>query len=167
MKIRGIRITRKRFAIAILLLLILKLPLIPFGFYIGTPTGSMYPTITGCDIMVYGPGEPEEDAIMMYWDDPWELQIHRIVEETPEGYITKGDNKPEPDDGVKTKEDMVAKIYGVIYVPLPKQVCTALYRPPFNLYFDFIGSEKSFKDFVIDEKVQDFGPVLALPRLFE
>lgn len=136
-------VTRKQLLVmtgTLVLLIALYAPLVPAGFWVLPPTGSMDPTIEGCDILIYGPGEPEEDAVMMFWRDDHSLIIHRAIEEREDGYLFQGDNLDEP-DGVIPEEDIQAKVYTWINTPVPDRACVAFFEPVYNTYYSILGSD--------------------------
>lgn len=129
----------------ILLLILLYVPMVPAGFWVAPPTGSMQPAIQGCDVLLYGPGTPEEGDIMMYWRDTHSLIMHRVIDETDDGYVFKGDNLDRT-DGVIQRDQIQAEIYAIISTPVPRGVCTAVFRPLYNGYYMLLGADIRFQN---------------------
>ncbi len=102
----------------------------------------MYPTMDGCDVLLYGPGEPEEDAIMMFWHEET-LFIHRLVEDRGDTYVFQGDNRAEP-DGEFTDDDIQAKVYTWIDIPVPFDACVTVFKPLYNAYYNMVGLDRQF-----------------------
>ncbi len=139
-------LTKKQAVIAVsvsVLLVALYVPIVPFGFWMMPPTGSMNPTIRGCDVLLYGPGEPEEDAIMMFWYEDHSMYIHRIIEKRENGYLFQGDNRDEP-DGVIPEDDIQAKVYTWFSTPISHEMCVAFFEPVYNSYYMLLGSDTRY-----------------------
>lgn len=139
------------YIIAISILLILYVPIFPAGFWINPPTGSMRPAITGCDITFYGPPDAKEGDVMMYWRSDDTLIMHRIIEETDDGYIFKGDNREERDRGVIKDEHIQAELYYTIDVPIDRSTCADITRTPYNVYYSIVGGDYTLKSSSVNE----------------
>ena len=48
--------------------------------------------------------------IVTYKDNDGVVITHRVIEETPEGYITKGDNNNVEDADILTKENIIGEV---------------------------------------------------------
>lgn len=87
--------------LVILVALILLTTLTPVG--IANVNGdSMEPTLYKGDLFLVLPSDDYEvgDIIVFKSEKNRRLVTHRIVEEKEEGYITKGDNNPKPDQSL-------------------------------------------------------------------
>jgi signal peptidase I len=126
-----------------IILVILYIPIFPFGFWFNPPTGSMQPQLEGCDILLYGPGNPEISDVMMYWDDDDTIIMHRIIEEKQNGYVFKGDNIPEPDDGLVRDKEITAELYFNLDLQIDRDTCTEIFKRPYNTYYDLTGSSRT------------------------
>lgn len=85
-----------------------------YQFYI-VITGSMEPTIKTNGLAVSRDGgydNIEVGDIVAFRSVAMGGQsaLHRVIEKTPEGYITQGDNNPSPDGGVMTAENFIGKV---------------------------------------------------------
>ena len=84
-------------------------------------TDSMVPTLSVGEIIIGITVEPEEiqvGDIIAYraeektlWLQP--IIVHRIIEVTDEGFIFQGDNNPEPDNAIVTKEQILFRFLNV------------------------------------------------------
>lgn len=84
-------------------------------------TDSMVPTLSVGEIIIGISVEPEEiqvGDIVAYraeeknlWLQP--VIVHRIIEVTDEGFIFQGDNNPEPDNAIVTKEQILFRFLNV------------------------------------------------------
>lgn len=82
-------------------------------------SGSMEPKFYPGDIVITkhkNKTDIQVDDIVTYRDNDGVIITHRIIEETPEGYITKGDNNNVEDADILTKE----KIIGEVKLSIPK-----------------------------------------------
>lgn len=85
-----------------------------FGNYISVViSGSMEPTIKTNDLIVYKKSKVYEvDDIIVFVVEDY-LVVHRIIEKTEDGYITKGDNNSSDDFyryGYIKKNQIVGKV---------------------------------------------------------
>ena len=81
----------------------------------------MVPTLSVGEIIIGISVEPEEiqvGDIVAYraeeknlWLQP--VIVHRIIEVTDEGFIFQGDNNPEPDNAIVTKEQILFRFLNV------------------------------------------------------
>ena len=84
-------------------------------------TDSMVPTLSVGEIIIGISVEPEEiqvGDIVAYRADEKNLWlqpviVHRIIEVTDEGFIFQGDNNPEPDNAIVTKEQILFRFLNV------------------------------------------------------
>ena len=84
-------------------------------------TDSMVPTLSVGEIIIGISVEPEEiqvGDIVAYRADEKNLWlqpviVHRIIEVTDEGFIFQGDNNPEPDNAIVTKEQILFRFPNV------------------------------------------------------
>ena len=84
-------------------------------------TDSMVPTLSVGEIIIGVPVEPEEiqvGAVIAYRAGEKNLClqpiiVHRIIEVTDEGFIFQGDNNPEPDNAIVTKEQILFRFPNV------------------------------------------------------
>lgn len=84
-------------------------------------TDSMVPTLSVGEIIIGVPVEPEEikaGDIVAYRVDEKNLWlqpviVHRVIEVTDEGFIFQGDNNPEPDNAIVTKEQILFRFLNV------------------------------------------------------
>ncbi|PSP79167.1 signal peptidase I [Halobacteriales archaeon QS_1_68_20] len=111
--------TRKSIIRTTLLALVLGLlivPYVPVGAWPLPDTGSMEPTMRGCDLLVYGPADDVEVGDVVIFDAPWRdgLVIHRIVGETSQGYVLKGDANAAPDPMLVPEKRVVAEVHHVV-----------------------------------------------------
>ena len=84
-------------------------------------TDSMVPILSVGEIIIGITVEPEEiqvGDIVAYraeeknlWLQP--VIVHRIIEVTDEGFIFQGDNNPEPDNAIVTKEQILFRFLNV------------------------------------------------------
>lgn len=83
--------------------------------YIMLLGNSMYPTIESGTFVVVKP-EPQYylGDIVAFVNEDNRNVIHRIVEETEQGFITKGDNNDRNDPGFVTSENMVGRTLFVV-----------------------------------------------------
>lgn len=130
---------KKSLVLVIFLIMFLYIPFIPIGFWINPPTGSMEPNITDCNLMLYGPGEPEEGSVMMYWDEDGELIAHRVIDETDQGYEFKGDNNNHS-DGIIKEENIHANVYYTTSLGIGEKTCKSIFKPIINKYEDYSGN---------------------------
>lgn len=82
-----------------------------------TGTGSMRPMMKGKTILLYINSTRENtfvgDIIMFSFGD--NRTVHRIVEITGEGYVTKGDNNAVRDEEIVRQENVDGKVVGVLW----------------------------------------------------
>ena len=84
-------------------------------------TDSMVPTLSVAEIIIGVPVEPEEiqvgDVIAYRAGEKnlclQPIIVHRIIEVTDEGFIFQGDNNPEPDNAIVTKEQILFRFLNV------------------------------------------------------
>lgn len=84
-------------------------------------TDSMVPTLSVGEIIIGISVEPEEIQVgdivayraeeKILWLQP--VIVHRIIEVTDEGFIFQGDNNPEPDNAIVTKEQILFRFLNV------------------------------------------------------
>lgn len=92
-------------------------------------SGSMEPTIHVGSMAI----TQKQDAynvgdVIMYWSTDYDLYIlHRIVDKTPEGFITQGDANPRPDAQVVKSDQIVGKC--IFYSALLGKIMTFLSKP--------------------------------------
>ncbi len=120
-------------AISILLTIVLAV-LLAGNLYIAASkkiTGNIQPTVFGwaCAVVISGSMQPQirvndmvvfhaqkdyavDDVIVFQTKD--ELVTHRVIEKTPEGFITKGDYNNAPDAEVVSRESVIGKVVLVI-----------------------------------------------------
>ncbi len=81
-------------------------------------SGSMAPTISTGSIVVVRPQETytRGDVITAKSGDPHRPVTHRIVDVTPEGFVTQGDANAAPDSIVRAPKDVLGRV--VFHVPL-------------------------------------------------
>ena len=76
-------------------------------------SGSMEPEFYPGDIVI-AKHKNETDIkvndIVTYRDNDGVIITHRIIEETPDGYITKGDNNNVEDADILTKENIIGEV---------------------------------------------------------
>ncbi|MCI9259110.1 MULTISPECIES: signal peptidase I [Romboutsia] len=76
-------------------------------------SGSMEPRFYPGDIVITkhkNKTDIKVNDIVTYRDNDGVIITHRIIEETPEGYITKGDNNNVEDAEVLTKENIIGEV---------------------------------------------------------
>lgn len=76
-------------------------------------SGSMEPKFYPGDIVITKHKNKTDikiNDIVTYRDNDGVIITHRIIEETPEGYITKGDNNNVEDADVLTKENIIGEV---------------------------------------------------------
>ncbi len=76
-------------------------------------SGSMEPTFYPGDMVITkhkSKTDIKVNDIVTYKDNDGVIITHRIIEETPEGYITKGDNNNVEDADILTKENMIGEV---------------------------------------------------------
>lgn len=84
------------------------------GFVVGS--GSMEPAVDGGSLVyVQDTGEYEPGDVITFRVDE-QVVTHRVVDETPRGYVTKGDANDAPDEWRVTDEQVVGEL--VFAVPL-------------------------------------------------
>ncbi len=82
-----------------------------FGFsWAVVLTGSMEPEISGNDMVIAKAQEEYAVGDIIMFESGNSLITHRIVEETGNGFITKGDANNTPDSAPVTEESIVGKI---------------------------------------------------------
>ena len=82
-------------------------------------SGSMEPKFYPGDIVITkhkNKTDIKVNDIVTYRNSDGVIITHRIIEETPEGYITKGDNNNVEDADILTKENII----GEVKVSIPK-----------------------------------------------
>ncbi len=82
-------------------------------------SGSMEPKFYPGDIVIIkhkNKTDIQVNDIVTYRDNDGVIITHRIIEETPGGYITKGDNNNVEDADILTKENII----GEVKVSIPK-----------------------------------------------
>lgn len=125
--------------ITILLLFISPISLISIS------GSSMYPTVTDGSLQpIYQTQSAEVDDIIVYYSPHTDAVItHRIIESTPEGFITQGDNNRVTDQSVGhppvDNEDIIGKSINIgeqpIYIPYVGTVFSLLQTNPFWFFF--------------------------------
>lgn len=76
-------------------------------------SGSMEPKFYPGDIVITkhkNKTDIQVNDIVTYRDNDGIIITHRIIEETPEGYITKGDNNNVEDADILTKENIIGEV---------------------------------------------------------
>lgn len=76
-------------------------------------SGSMEPKFYPGDIVITKHKNKTDikiNDIVTYRDNDGVIITHRIIEETPEGYITKGDNNNVEDVDILTKENIIGEV---------------------------------------------------------
>lgn len=76
-------------------------------------SGSMEPRFYPGDIVITkhkNKTDIKVNDIVTYRDNDGVIITHRIIEETPEGYITKGDNNNVEDADILTKENIIGEV---------------------------------------------------------
>ena len=76
-------------------------------------SGSMEPKFYPGDIVITkhkNKTDIKVNDIVTYRDNDGVIITHRIIEETPEGYITKGDNNNVEDADILTKENIIGEV---------------------------------------------------------
>lgn len=76
-------------------------------------SGSMEPKFYPGDIVITKHKNKTDikiNDIVTYRDNDGVIITHRIIEETPEGYITKGDNNNVEDADILTKENIIGEV---------------------------------------------------------
>jgi signal peptidase I len=98
------------------LVVLFLVPYFPLGAYPLPDTGSMEPTMTGCDIIAYShPGDVSVGDVVIVdaeWTDG--AVIHRVIEERSDGYILQGDANSSPDPEVIPPDRVVAQAQIVV-----------------------------------------------------
>lgn len=84
---------------------------IPAGTSVTTGI-SMEPTVSAGEFVVYAElGEISTGDIIIYWSsERGKYVMHRVVEQTPRGYVTQGDARGSPDSEIVTEEMLVGKV---------------------------------------------------------
>jgi len=74
-------------------------------------SGSMEPVLHRGDLLFVTAGDYKVGDIVIYNrnDVPYTI-VHRIIKETPKGFVIKGDNNPVPDPGFVKKEQILGKV---------------------------------------------------------
>ena len=76
-------------------------------------SGSMEPTFYPGDIVITKHKNKTDikiNDIVTYSDNDGVIITHRIIEETPEGYITKGDNNNVEDADILTEDNIIGEV---------------------------------------------------------
>lgn len=76
-------------------------------------SGSMEPEFYPGDLVITkhkSKTDIKVNDIVTYRDNDGIIITHRIIEETPEGYITKGDNNNVEDADILTKENIIGEV---------------------------------------------------------
>ena len=76
-------------------------------------SGSMEPRFYPGDIVITkhkNKTDIKVNDIVTYRDNDGVIITHRVIEETPEGYITKGDNNNVEDADILTKENIIGEV---------------------------------------------------------
>lgn len=76
-------------------------------------SGSMEPRFYPGDIVITkhkNKTDIQVNDIVTYRDNDGVIITHRVIEETPEGYITKGDNNNVEDADILTKENIIGEV---------------------------------------------------------
>ena len=76
-------------------------------------SGSMEPEFYPGDLVITkhkNKTDIQINDIVTYRDNDGVIITHRIIEETPEGYITKGDNNNVEDADILTKENIIGEV---------------------------------------------------------
>ncbi|WP_245977503.1 S26 family signal peptidase [Halopiger aswanensis] len=96
---------------------------IPFGYAMTAGTGSMEPTMTGGELVIYTDwGEVEEGDIIVFEDAQRDIDlVHRAVEDTEQGWVTKGDANGYLDQDRGIPHATEETIYGreLVHIDLP------------------------------------------------
>lgn len=105
-----------RVAVALLVLIVFVVPYVPVGAWPLPDTGSMEPTMAGCDLLVYGPATNVEVGDVVIFDAPWRdgLVIHRVVDETSGGFVLQGDANASPDPMLVTEDRILVEVHHVL-----------------------------------------------------
>ena len=74
-------------------------------------SNSMEPNLHCGDLLFITAGDYNVGDVVIYHrsDIPYTI-VHRIIRETPKGYIIKGDNNPRPDPGFVKKSQILGKV---------------------------------------------------------
>ena len=107
-----------RVAVVALVGALLVVPYVPVGAWPLPDTGSMEPSMRGCDVLVYGPAWEVETGDVVIADAPWRdgVVIHRVVDQTPDGYVLKGDANGSPDVMAVPPDHILAEVQYVVKV---------------------------------------------------
>jgi hypothetical protein len=74
----------------------------------------MYPTFGECDLLEIVPCDPDEvrlgDVIALHPPDKQHLVVHRVVEVTSGGLLTRGDNNRNNDDWLVQSEQLIGRV---------------------------------------------------------
>lgn len=102
-----------RVLLVALVVALVVVPYVPVGAWPLPDTGSMEPTMGGCDLLLYGPADDVEVGDVVIFDAPWRdgLVIHRVVGETTEGYVLQGDANSAPDPEPVPGERVLAEVH--------------------------------------------------------
>ena len=76
-------------------------------------SGSMEPKFYPGDVVITkhkNKTDIQVNDIVTYRDNDGIIITHRIIEETPDGYITKGDNNNVEDTDILTKENIIGEV---------------------------------------------------------
>lgn len=105
-----------RVLVVALVIALVVVPYVPVGAWPLPDTGSMEPTLGGCDLLLYGPADDVDVGDVVIFDAPWRdgLVIHRVVGETSAGYVTRGDANPVPDPEPVPRGRVVAEVHQAV-----------------------------------------------------
>lgn len=124
-------------ALVIGLLLTVLVPHAPFGLWVLPDTGSMEPTMVGCDVLVYSPTDDVDVGDVVVYDAHWRsgLVIHRVVAEREDGYVLQGDDNPAPDPEVVTEDQIISEVDFVLHSgSVLQDICTPISSTAVSAY---------------------------------
>lgn len=122
-------------------MLVIYNPLVPFGVWITPPTGSMEPAIQDCDLLIYAPGDPNIDDIMMYQDSNGEVIVHRVISKTGDNsYEFKGDNNPDS-DGIIDESQIKSEVHYKTGIGIGENTCESIFKPIISAYEKLTGNK--------------------------
>ncbi|MCD8168252.1 signal peptidase I [Enterocloster sp. OA13] len=77
-------------------------------------SGSMEPVVSAGDIIIVHKEDAYRPGDIVTFSENGNLITHRIVEETPEGFVTKGDSNNAPDGGIVAGDSIHGRMAAVI-----------------------------------------------------